>query len=133
MKVEDINAVSIALDYDNKQSLFIYLDKKGTVVRMGNGRIDNSNFEIYSDKTKEPFFNELLKNITDDMIAFTGEYALDETGTPCELLIMLYSKDDNKRFKFSYGTQFEGLPGEIHNLIVEAIKITDKWYSKKLI
>ena len=131
MEVKDINAISVSLDYDKKQSLFIYLDAKGTIIRMGNGRIDNENFNIYSDKTKEPFFNELLNNINDEMLEFTGEYTLDETGTPCELSVMLYSKDDNKRFRFLYGTQFEGLPGEIHNLIIEAIKITDQWYLKK--
>lgn len=40
----------------------------------------------------------------------------------------LYSEKETLIYDFIYGSQFNGLPDEIRNIIVNAIELTDPWY-----
>src|SRR5689334_2376454 len=93
-KVSDIIAVNITLKVDEKQSLFILLAADGSINRLGTGKVNNQENDLFIGITKEPLFPELMKHLTDEMLQFLGGYEIpDQRGALCSLSIGLMFAD----------------------------------------
>lgn len=132
-KVSDITAVNITLEVNRKHSLFILLADDGSINRLGTGEVYNKENDLYIGITNEPLFSQLMTNLTDDMLQFTGGYdVFDKKGENCDLSIGLVFADQTQDgFGFRYGSKSEGPPKEISNFVVEAVKITQTWYESQ--
>jgi hypothetical protein len=126
----DIQGVHVTLTIAKEKALFILLTKDGTVNRLGTGAVDNSEKSLFIGKTDGQMFEALRPHITEEMLKFTGGYDIpDQRGESCRLSIGLVFADGSEDgFGFSYGSESEGPPREISNLVVKAAELTGPWY-----
>ena len=132
-KVSDIQIISITLEIDNKKSLFILLARDGAINRLGTGEIDNQENELYIGITDELLFEHTMTYISDEMLQHMGAWDMpDQKGLPCNLSIgFQFGEEEEDGFNFSYGSESEGPPFEISELLIACIQITDPWYESQ--
>jgi hypothetical protein len=133
MTKNKITNVLISLEVDNKQSLFILLASDGTVNRLGNGTVNNEDNDMYIGISNEKLFEKLMKRIPDDLFEYQGVYDIpDKKGKNCKLTLLFGGKEDNEAigFKFLYGSESQGPPSEISEIVINAVNITEPWYLK---
>ncbi len=132
-KVSDIDAVSISLKANDEQSLFVLLAADGTINRLGTGVVDNSEKEMFIGVTKDPLFQELLTCFEEELLDHMGGYdAADKLGVPCQLTVCLsFTNADDNGFSFRYGSESQGPPPEICDIVTAAVTVTDPWYEEQ--
>ena len=130
--VADIDLVVVSLKVGAAQSpaLFILLARDGTVNRLGTGAVDNTERDLFIGRTTEPLFPALMNQFTDAMLQHVGGYEMrDRKGEDCRLSIALRFADGSEDgFGFLYGSESEGPPQEIVQIVIEAARLTDPWY-----
>ena len=131
--VSDITAVAITLTVNDKTSLFVLLADDGTVNRRGTGSEDNEENELFIGRTDPPLLPILLNDLTDEMLQFTGAYDVaQKRGARCTLTITLRFSDGHEDgFVIDYGSQSEGPPRELAQLVSSAVSLTEPWYEEQ--
>jgi hypothetical protein len=131
-QVSNITGVQIVLKVEERNVLFILLDDKCSINRMGDGSPTSTDQDFFIGLTPEPLLPELLKHLTDDMLCHLGGYDVPKkVGETCELTIRFRFADGNVNgFQFRYGLESQGPPREIFVFVIRAIALTDPWYKK---
>jgi hypothetical protein len=135
MKTEEINLVSISIYVEGVKSLFILLDKGGTINRSGCGRLRNKDKILFIKREKEHFFQKLMECVPEDWSELQGVYKIDipdKKGANCELRIIFKDKaDKDYGFVVLYGAKSEGPAEDIGEMVVNAVQITDPWFNEQ--
>jgi hypothetical protein len=129
----DIDVLSITLEIDSRQALFILVAKDGTVNRMGSGSPATADGALFIGTTQPPLFFEVIKGLSDKMLKFTGGYDVPgKRGVPCKLAIELRFRDgSDDGFGFTYGSDSKGPPNDIATLVQGAVAATQSWYQEQ--
>ena len=129
-KVSGVIAVNISLEVDEKQSLFILLAADGSINRLGTGKVNNKENDLFIGITTEPLLSELMMHLTDEMLQFMGGYEIpDQRGASCRLSIgLIFADGEQNGFGFSYGSKSKGPPYEIGEFVIAAVRVTDPWF-----
>ncbi len=132
-KISDIKTISITLEIDAKQALFVLLSSDGTVNRLGTGAIDNKENDLFIGVSSDPLFDQVKESLSDDMLEHMGGYDVpDQKGASCRLSIgFQFADGEENGFGFSYGSESERPPHEIAQFIVAAIQATEPWYQQQ--
>lgn len=132
MKREDIKAVYIRLDAGRENTILsIMLAADGSINRMGNGRLSDIDAEqpLYIGAGQQELFRTFTARMPDDLLEYAGRYELpNPQGLDCQLTLLFAGQGDSGvRFEFIYGSESQGPPVEIQELLIAAIEITDGW------
>ena len=132
MNKDEIITVSLRLDVGRENTILsILLAADGSIKRMGNGRFSDidTKKELHIGAGQEQLFRDFASIIPDEIFEYAGRYDLPEPqGLPCQLTLLLQGRDDSGiGYEFNYGSESQGPPEEIQELVTTAIKITDKW------
>jgi hypothetical protein len=132
MNKEEIKAVHIRLDAGRENTILsILLAADGSINRMGNGRLGDIDAEkvLNIGAGQEQVFRAFISRMPDDMLQYAERYDLPEPrGLPCKLTLLFAGPDDSGvGFEFNYGSESQGPPAEIQELLLAAVEITDGW------
>lgn len=132
IKQEDVTALAITLKVEDDLSLLVLLAADGSINRLGNGTINNTEKEMFIGVTDPKLFESIRPHIKSDVIRWIGGRA-DEApkGKICELTIWLFLPSKEERaIYFKYGSESVGPPPEVSRLVLAAIEITNPWYEE---
>lgn len=129
-----INTTLVDVKVDNKQVLFIMLDNKGAINRIGDGSPDCQATDLFTGNSSQNGFRELLKLVNEDMLQFCGNiYDIpDKEGRTCEMTVMFSGIDLETGFKVIYGEHSQGPPRPVVDYVIKAVSLTEKWYLQKV-
>lgn len=132
MKKEEIKTVSLRLDAGRENTILsILLAVDGSIKRMGNGRFSDidAKKELHIGAGQEQLFRDFVSHIPNDIFKYAGRYDLPEPqGLPCTLTLLFQGHDDSGvGYEFNYGSESQGPPEEIQELVTVAIETTNKW------
>ncbi|MBW1808418.1 MAG: hypothetical protein JRJ87_09515, partial [Deltaproteobacteria bacterium] len=100
-----------------------------TVNRIGTGELDNVEKALFIGATADNLFERFMQKVSDDMFAHAGSYAQPEPrGKPCKLKIAFRRPKNPIGFEFSFGSESEGPPEELAELVKYATELTEAWY-----
>ena len=130
-EVSDVSALSIALDINHEPSLFIMLSADGSIKRMGTGTIEKPERELFIGKSDPAIFEAVRLRVTATMLQHLGMGYRSENqlGAACKLTLTFQFKDGTSNgCAFFYGSESEGAPEDVADLVTEAVRQTDPWY-----
>jgi len=129
---EQVMAVLVSLEIDSQRSLFILLGNDGLVNRQGYGTVDCAEQDLYIGKATEPLFEQFMSKVSNEIFEHTGVYDIPEQrGKKCKLTLLFNTETGDDGFEFLYGTESQGPPGEIRELVSEAVRLTDGWFQQQ--
>jgi hypothetical protein len=134
VKKSDLEVCLISIMIEDKQSLFILLAKDGTINRLGTGSANNTENDMFIGISKDGLFEKLMEAVPEELLEYQGSYDIPEKkGKRCELTLMLASADEKKKagFIFQYGSDSQGPPQEISEIVVKAVELTNPWYDEQ--
>jgi len=129
----DIVGVMVQLLVDGEQSLFIMLGDDGSITRMGTGRVDNSDRELFVGKTDAAMFQQLRQQIGPELLGWFGRRLEDPQphGKICELTVGLkYTDGTESGTAWRYGAESQGPPPEVAQFVIAAVGITNPWFEE---
>ncbi len=131
--VQNIKAILIKLDVEDKPNMFLLLAADGSINRFGTGAIENTDKDMYIGTIKEPVFNELQSRFNNSWFekyrAFIEE---NRKGKQCKLIIAVQNADGGEAgMQLLYGTDSVGLPTEIKEFTQTAVSLTNPWYTRQ--
>lgn len=122
----------VGLTIDGAQVLFVMLAADGTVNRLGDGSIGCTDRDMFIGRTQDPLFAEFMASVDTAIFAHQGSYDVPEkTGKLCQLRVLFGLKDSEacEGFEFRYGSDSQGAPREIANLVIKAVQMTNAWHA----
>lgn len=127
---EDVNGIFITMHVADEQVLFLLLTADGTVNRMGTGSEDNTEKQLFIDQPSSEMFEALKSRIQPETTEWEGGYADPEPqGKTCCLTVGFMNGDGEESVcKFQYGSESQGPPPDLCQLVISAIEITEPWY-----
>jgi hypothetical protein len=130
---DDIDGVTINLDADGRPLLFVLLTEDGTINRMGNGRLANDELDLYAGHTDEPLLGLLRRDLPDDILEHAGSYEVPGGGGIPIRLAIGFKLDDGSEsgLEFTYGSESEGPPQDVVDIVRRARELTDPWYREQ--
>lgn len=124
-----ISRVHIQLQVEGETMLSILLTDSGQVNRFGDGTGEPEASGWHLGSTDEPLFEEFMTLIDADLLELAGRYRLpNPQGEICELTISLEGEEVETGFAFRYGTDSDGPPEEILELVNAAVDLTEAWW-----
>jgi hypothetical protein len=129
---EEFDAVVISLEVNEQPALFVLLAADRTVNRIGTGALDNVEKALFIGATADNLFEKFMQKVSEDMFEHAGCYAQPEPkGQPCKLTMAFRRPKDPVGFEFSFGSESEGPPEELAELVKYAAELTEPWYEKQ--
>ncbi len=131
----DITALFIRLEVEEELSLYVMLARDGTIHRLGRGTIDNDQHEMYTGKTSDQLFESFIYEFDVSMLQYAGVYEdSDAEGRACKLTMSFQMGDEEESvgFEFRYGSDSQGPPVEICDLVVSCIDLTEPWFEHQI-
>lgn len=130
-----IDKVLITLEVGDATSLFILLDKYGNIHRKGNGNAGDESQTLQMGVSHQSHFDALMMTIDENVFHHTGVIRMpDAQGTESRLSIIFNGNngDVDLGFRVVYGSQSQGPPAELVQILINAVKITEPWYQEQL-
>ena len=127
----NISMLFITLHVGERQSLGLVLADDGSINRLGNGTVENTENDLYIGITSEPLFDRVIRKLPREIVEHLGKtYELpDRKGADCRLHLAFRFKTGNENgIEFIYGSDSQGPPAEVVSFAVEAIEATQPWY-----
>lgn len=132
--VSDFDKALVTLKINQDTALFILLAEDGTVNRMGDGSLAKEDRDMFIGINREPLFNRFIARVTPEMLKQKGAYQVpNHKGAECELILLLGYRGSEKvaGFKFLYGSESQGPPPEIADLVRYALELTNPWHEEQ--
>ena len=135
--VADIRGIVVQLDVDSDRLLFIMVGADGSINRIGSGAFKNKNRDMFIGVTDPGIFKAVRSHLTEDMLECQGETLQHQTprrGATCKLDVRFFFKDGTSAggFAFLYGSESEGPPSHVVDLVRAAVHETESWYQEQL-
>ena len=130
---EEVSGIFITIHIDDEQVLFILLDASGTVNRLGTGAEDNVEKQLFIEQSSSEMFEALKSGILPETAQWDGGYSASEPkGKPCRLTVGFMNGDGRESAcMFEYGSESQGPPPELCDLVMAAVEITNPWYEEQ--
>lgn len=134
LEKKQVQSVCLELLVGEQQMLYILLGANGTVNRLGRGTIDNDEHTMFYGNTADRLFESFMLDVDDQLFGFAGSYVDSEyDGEKCKLTMLFQDElEDWTGFEFIYGSESQGPPTEICDLVVSMIDLTDPWYDRQI-
>ncbi|MFN8277596.1 MAG: hypothetical protein U0T84_08940 [Chitinophagales bacterium] len=128
-----LNKLLVSLDIDGQNALFIAISKQGDIARKGNGAAPNQ-LPLLQGVSHQGHFDAFMMTISEDVFAYSGVFDQKPyTGRICTLMIVFNGEDEAEAgFKCIYGDQSDGPPGELVQMVINAVKLTQPWYDQQI-
>ncbi len=130
-----IDQVLITLEIEDKTSIFILLTKEGSLSRKGDGSTAGTDLPLVQGISHDGHFEALMMTVSDDIFNYAGVINQSaKAGRDCSLSIIFQGKKAQVDYSFRvlYGEDSQGPPIELAQILINAVKITDPWYKRKL-
>lgn len=129
-----IDKILITLEVGDTTALFILLTRDGTVHRKGDGNPAHTDLPLMMGISHAGHFDALLMTIHESIFNFSGVIRIpDPVGKECRLTMIFQGKNDTDySFRAIYGSESEGPPYELAEILINAVKITEGWYKEQL-
>jgi hypothetical protein len=129
-----IDKALITLEVGEHTALFILLEKGGIIHRKGNGNPDAAGAILKTGISHAGHFDALMMTVNEDLFNFTGVINMPgRQGAECRLTLIFQGPNElDYSFRVVYGLESEGPPQELAEILINAVKITDAWYSEQL-
>jgi len=130
---EDVSGILITMLIEEEPALFILLTKDGTANRMVTGSEDISEKDLFIAKTNGEMFETLRSRSEPEKSQWEGGFSDPSLqGKTCQLTVSFKNDaGEESTCKFQYGTESQGPPPDLCNLVISAIEITDPWYEEQ--
>jgi len=129
-----VDAVTVSKKVDDQPSLFVLLGKDGSINRIGSGSINNTEKDMFIGVTKEPLFQRFMDSVPEKFIeaqrqtlGAPGEHR----GKNCQILLTFQSGKHESGLTFVYGSESQGPPPELSQVVARAIEVTEPWYQSE--
>ena len=128
-----IDKVLITLEVGDKTSLFILLAKDGTIDRKGDGNL-SSELPLHRGVSNQGHFEALMMTINEEIFSYSGVMRkTNRMGTDCTLTMIFQGpKEVDYSLRVIYGSESEGPPRELVEILINAVKLTEGWYQEQL-
>ncbi|MBL0308430.1 MAG: hypothetical protein IPP77_01675 [Bacteroidetes bacterium] len=115
-------------------ALFILLTKQGIVQRKGDGNPGHTHPATNAWCSSDGHSEALMMTIPEDTFNYIHVYPRPNIiGTECRLTTIFQAKDDlDYSFRVVYGSDSEGPPSELAEILINAVKITEGWYQRQI-
>jgi hypothetical protein len=123
----------VELKVNGAVALFIVLAEDGSVNRLGDGSVSNTDHQLSIGLSHEPLFAQFMTRITPEILECQGEYKhRKRKGANCELTLLLSYRGSDRvaGFRFIYGSESQGPPREIAELVRYADELTRPWHEE---
>lgn len=129
-----ITKVLITLEVGDKTALFILLTKDGQIHRRGNGNPNDQEHPLQMGVSDEGHFEALMMTVNENIFNYTGVIKQpDIKGIETRLSVIFQDRNNaDHSFRVVYGSESQGPPVELAQILINAVKITDAWYQQKL-
>ncbi len=129
-----INKALITLEVGDKTALFILLTKDGQIHRKGNGNPDAQGQPLQMGVSDEGHFEALMMTVNEDVFNYTGVIKQPAIAGVESRLSIIFHGNNNEDYSFRvvYGSESQGPPQELAQILINAVKITEAWYQEKL-
>jgi hypothetical protein len=132
-QLAQIESVHIQWECGGTLLLSLYMSRSGAVNRAGSGDGDPARALPCMGRSSESLFEQWIEALSSELLAHAGRYEFAERqGEDCQLTLTLGGEAFETGFAFRYGTESQGPPEEIAELVSEAIRLTDPWYEEQL-
>jgi len=126
---EQVDAVVVSMEVAERPCLFVLLANDGTVNRMGTGTADNVEKALFVGPAPGALFKRFMSGVDEAIFENAGVYKLPEPeGKLCKLELAFRRPGGPVGFEFHFGTEGQGPPPEISELVKLAIELTEPWY-----
>jgi hypothetical protein len=132
--VDEFQGIMVTLTVGGEQSLFVMLGADGSINRVGNGAVDNTERDMFIGRTDPALFRSLRDQITPDLLAWCGQSRVDPQpqGKVCELTVGFKRvSGDELLTEWRYGSESMGPPPEVAQFVVAAVRATDPWFAQQ--
>jgi hypothetical protein len=129
----NITSILITMLLEERQILFIAVSKDGSTNRMGDGSANCTDNDMFIGHSDNNGFDELVKDIDDEFIAFSGAvYDIpNKVGREAKLRVAYMGEGIDNGFEIIYGEKSQGPPKQIVDFVLKAIKFTDPWHKEQ--
>ena len=129
----DIQQAYFKLTINEKQLLGIFLSSSGSINRSGNAELDGKDTRMFMGRLDGDPVAALFADVDEKLLELAGRYTLpDQQGDQCQLTIALEGENLDTGFEFNYGSESDGPPEEIYQLVDVALDLTEEWYQHQL-
>lgn len=128
-----IDKVLITLESGDVTTLFILVSKDGSIHRKGNGSADKE-LPLAAGVSRQGHFEALMMTVDESIFHYAGVLKMPERlGVECRLTMVFQGPEGiDYSFRVVYGNQSEGPPNELVQILINAVKITEPWYTAQL-
>ena len=128
---ENYIGIMVTLKVEGEHSLFVMLGADGAIKRMGNGAVDNDEFDMFIGKTGPELFASILPKITPEFCQWFGQSLGDREskGKMCELTVgVMLEGGEEKIMQWRYGAESQGPPPEVCQFVIAVVDTTEPWF-----
>lgn len=130
-----IDKILITLEIGDKTTLFILLDKSGTIHRKGDGGKQENELPLMTGVSREGHFEALMMTVDENLFQYAGVIKMPQrVGAECSMTIIFNGNDGavDYSFRVVYGEQSQGPPIELVQILINAVKLTEPWYQEQM-
>ena len=129
----DVFGIMVTLEIAGVQSLFILLAQDGTINRLGTGAEGNADNDMFIGMSDGTAFAEVRPVAGPVIEKWIGSYGAPESeGKLCKLLVGFQTSDGKESMsRWEYGSESQGPPPEVVNVVVKAVEATESWWQEQ--
>lgn len=132
-KVAEVTGFAVSLKINEESSLFVLLDRHGSINRSGSGTVDNTEGDLFIGLTDPTVFRSVLSQLDGEPLKHLGqrfEYR-NPRGPLCKLALMFQFADGTSDgVEFLYGAESQGPPKFVVDFVTAAVRETDSWHQE---
>jgi hypothetical protein len=131
---ENLESIQISLDANKRTYVYIRLSEDGTINRMGNGSVHETQPVMIAGRVSTPVFRSFMDQLSDHVFDRFGDLMAPGPwkGDPGKLTFVFRVKTGEVfSVSFSYGLESVGPPQVYRDAIVTALKLTEDWYQRE--
>jgi hypothetical protein len=132
VRPDTIDTISIEMTVDDRPALLLTLASDGGVRRMGSGD-GPADGQAYEGLIGPAVFESLRDGVTEELLARAGRYSDSSgKGAPAMLTLTFRAGAEDTGLEFRYGSDSQGPPPPVTDLVRTAVAMTDDWYGQQV-
>jgi hypothetical protein len=125
--------ILVTLHISKQPALFVLLGADGSINRMGDGSVDNSDRDLYIGITSTHLFEAVRQQVGPELLKWIGGYGdPSPRGETCDLSVHLaYADGSEEASEWHYGSESIGPPQVIRDFVIAAVEATEPWFQEQ--